>query len=105
MITGSILYDETNGYGKKYRCGTAIHLLKVLASQKGIVNNRAIGATVHGKDKVDGLNATDKRFLKVKMCLIGSPEANDGKKRMEALKTVLPTNALGSVWMKQDYVE
>jgi hypothetical protein len=33
---------------------------------------------------VDGLNAIDKRFLKGKMCLVGSPELQNQEKRMEA---------------------
>ena len=84
LITGSILYDETDGCGKQYRCGTAIYLLTVLASQYGIVIDRDIGDPGHGKDLVDGLNSTEKCFIRGKMCLIGSPEANDGEKRMAA---------------------
>ena len=84
LITGSILYDETDGCGNQYYCGTAIYLLIVLVLQYGIVIDRAIGDPGHGKDIVDGLNATDKHFLQGKMCIIGSPEANDGKKRMAA---------------------
>jgi len=44
------------------RCGTALYLLSVLAGHFGIVIDRAIGAPGHGKDIVDGLNATDKVY-------------------------------------------
>jgi hypothetical protein len=84
MKIGSTKWQDTNGCGKQYRCGTALYLVSLLASQKHVVIDRAIGAPGHGKDIVDGLNATDKRFLKGKMCLIGSPEANDSAHRMVA---------------------
>jgi hypothetical protein len=84
ILPGGLLLDETDGCGKQYRCGTALWCLSVLSSQYGISIDRAIGAPGHGKDIVDGLNATDKRFLRGRMCLIGSPEANDGAKRMAA---------------------
>ena len=43
-----------------------------------------IGALGHGKDIVDAINACDKRYLKEKMCMVGTPEAGDCKKRMDA---------------------
>jgi hypothetical protein len=46
--------------------------------------DRAIGAPGHGKDIVDGINATDKTYLGRMMCLTGTPEANDSEKRMSA---------------------
>ena len=42
------------------------------------------GAPGHGKDIVDTINACDKRYLKEKMCNIGTPEADDSTKRMDA---------------------
>jgi len=56
----------------------------VLACTYGITIDRAIGAPGHGKDFVDGLNATDKVYLRKMMCMTGTPEANDGEKRMAA---------------------
>ena len=58
-----ILFEETDGCGKQYHCGTALWLLSMLSSKFNITIDRAIGAPGHGKDVVDGLNATDKRFL------------------------------------------
>ena len=44
-----------------------------------------IGAPGHGgKDIVDAINTCDKRYLKEKMCMIGTPEADDSTKRMDA---------------------
>mmetsp|Transcript_48111 Transcript_48111/g.102792 ORF Transcript_48111/g.102792 Transcript_48111/m.102792 type:complete len:335 (-) Transcript_48111:136-1140(-) len=84
LIAGLTVWDDTDGCGKQYRCGTAMYLLSILASTYGIVIDRAVGAPGHGKDIVDGLNATDKIFLRKAMCMIGTPEANDGEKRMAA---------------------
>ena len=39
-----------------------------------------IGALGHGKDIVDAIDACDKRYLKEKMCMVGTPEADDCKK-------------------------
>ena len=43
-----------------------------------------ISAPGHGKDIVDTINACDKRYLKEKMCMIGTPESEDSTKRMDA---------------------
>jgi hypothetical protein len=65
-----------------------MYLLTVLAVAYEITIDRAIGAPGHGKDEVDGLNATDKRFLKVKMAQIQAPEADHRKSRMSAAAMV-----------------
>jgi hypothetical protein len=60
-------------------------LVTIYASSKlQITIDRAIGAPGHGKDVVDGLNATDKQFIQGKMCMIGTPESADSEKRMVA---------------------
>ena len=84
LCAGMTLWDYTDGCMKQYRCGTALYLLSVLATTFGITTSRAIGAPGHGKDVVDALNATDKIFLRKKMCMIGTPEAKDGASRMAA---------------------
>ena len=43
-----------------------------------------IGAPEHGKDIVNTINACDKSYLKEKMCMVGTPEADDCKKRIDA---------------------
>jgi hypothetical protein len=58
------MWDNTGGCMKQYHSGTAMFLLSYLAHVYDITSNRAIGAPRHGKDVVDGLNATDKQFLK-----------------------------------------
>jgi len=39
-----------------------------------------IGVPGHGKYIVDTINACDERYLKEKMCMVGTPEADDYKK-------------------------
>jgi hypothetical protein len=51
-----IPFEETDGCGKQYCCGTAIWLLLMLSTKFNITIDRAIGAPPgHSKDVVDGL--------------------------------------------------
>ena len=43
-----------------------------------------IGAPGHGKDIVDTINSCDKGYLKEKMYMIRTPEADDSTKIMDA---------------------
>jgi hypothetical protein len=65
-----------------------LFLLSLLAVLNNVTIDRAIGAPGHGKDVVDGLNATDKRYLKQKMSMISTPEENDSNNRMSACSMV-----------------
>jgi hypothetical protein len=69
-----------------------LYLLSLLSAVHNIVIDRAIGAPGHGKDIVDGLNATDKRFLASKMRMIGLPEGSDAENRMAAESMVEGTS-------------
>ena len=42
-----------------------------------------IGVPCHGKNLVDGINASDKRYLKGKICMIETPEVNNCSKRIQ----------------------
>ena len=92
MKRGNTMFENTDGCTKQYRCGTACFLLSLLAFTHQIVIDRAIGAPGHGKDIVDGLNATDKQFLSYKMCKIGLPEVNETDSRMSAASMVEGTS-------------
>jgi hypothetical protein len=89
---GGLMLDDTDGCAKQYRCATALFLLTLLSCVHNVAIDRAVGAPGHGKDIVDGLNAADKRYLIMKMRMIGLPEAgaegseeNDGSSsRMSA---------------------
>ena len=43
-----------------------------------------IGAPDHGKDLVDSINASNKIYLKCKIYMIGTPEADNCSKRIKA---------------------
>jgi hypothetical protein len=83
------MLDSTDGCSKQYRCAKAYWLLSYLAFKFKIVIDRAIGAPGHGKGRIDGINATDKQYLATRMCLNGTPEANDGEKRRMAAESIL----------------
>ena len=76
------IWESTDGCCKQYRCGASLYFLSLLSSNFNINIDRMIGAPGHGKDIVDAINACDKRYLKEKMCMIGTPEADNSTKRM-----------------------
>ena len=51
--------------------------MNVLSSLYGIIMDRSINSPDHGNKVVDRLNATDKRYLKVKMEPFGKLTSND----------------------------
>lgn len=79
---GTILFDNTDGCAKQYRCWVAVYLLTLLAVSQSIMIDRAIKAPGHGKDIVDGLNATDKSYLKESMIHTKASPDDKREKRM-----------------------
>ena len=63
LMTRGWMLDSADGCSKQCRCANALCLLSVLAAEFNIVVDRAAGAPGHGKSKIDGLNAVDKRHL------------------------------------------
>ena len=78
------IWGSTDGCCKQYRCGASLYFLSLLSSNFNINIDKMIGSPGHGKDIVDATNACDKRFLKEKMNMIGTPEVDDNIKRMNA---------------------
>ena len=60
----STVWEDTNGYEKQYRFALGIYSMTVLSCSYGIIMDHAINAPVNGKNICDGLNVTDKRYLK-----------------------------------------
>ena len=60
----STVWEDTNGCAKEYSFDLAICLVTVLSSSYGIIMDRGINSPHRGNNVVDGLNATDKRYLK-----------------------------------------
>eukprot|EP00957_Ditylum_brightwellii_P183226 13956607-Ditylum_brightwellii.AAC.1 len=56
------MWQATEGCAKQYRCATAKYLLSLISVSFNIIIDRAVRAPGHRKDKVDGLNASDKAF-------------------------------------------
>ena len=76
-----VIFDNTDGCSKQYRCANAIYLLSLLAATCNITIDRAIGCAGHGKDIVDGLNAVDKAFLmSAMMVVVAALEEGTNKK-------------------------
>ena len=65
LVSGmSTVWEGTDGGSKQYRCAFVLYLMTVLSYSYGIILDQAIDAPGHGKNVVDGLNATYKRYLK-----------------------------------------
>jgi hypothetical protein len=71
-VKTTILY-HSDGCSKQYRCGTALYLFSDISIHFGVTVDCMIGAPGHGKDVVDALNATTKKFIKQKMCMLSNP--------------------------------
>jgi hypothetical protein len=79
----SVIYDNTDGCCSQYRCATSVFLLTILSSMFKVCIDRLVHAPGHGKDEVDGLNATTKRFLCDKMGMTQKDDdGTDNSKRM-----------------------
>ena len=65
LVSGmSKVMEDTDGYAKQYRWALDTYLMTVLPYSYGTIMNRAIDVLGHGKNFIDGINATDKRYLK-----------------------------------------
>ena len=70
MSSMSTVWEDTNGCENQYRCALDMQLIIVLLSLYGIIMDCAINAPVHGKNVFDGINATEKIYLKRKCNLL-----------------------------------
>ena len=63
LVSGmSTVWEDTTGCAKQYRCALDIYLMTVLSSSYGIIMDCAINASVHVKNSVDEINATEKNI-------------------------------------------
>ena len=74
------MLNSTDDCCKQYRCGASLYFLSLISCNFNITIDGMIGAPGRGKDIVDAINACDKRYLEEKMCMVGTPEADDYKK-------------------------
>ena len=59
----SVLYGNTDGCAGHYRCATDLFLLSILSQPYNMIIDSDISAPGPGAEVVDGLNATDERFI------------------------------------------
>ena len=63
----STIWGNTGGCAEQYFCVAALYLLSMLEHAYNITIDCGVGAPVYGREVVDGLNATEKRFLSMLM--------------------------------------
>ena len=90
----STVWEDTDGCSNKYRCALAIYIMAVLSSLYGVIMDRVINADVHVKNVVDGINTTDKLYLKGGMELLGKLSGNKTSKfgMIPSAPNMLPFN-------------
>ena len=76
----STVWEDADGCTKQYRCALAIYLMTLLSSSYRIIMDHVINAPGNGNNVVDVLNATNKRYLKEKLEVIGKLASNDASK-------------------------
>ena len=54
-----IILDNTDGCSGQYRCANALYLLPTLAHEYNIIIDNVVGSMIHGREIVNGLNATE----------------------------------------------
>ena len=65
LVSGmSTVWEETDGFTNQYRRDLAIYIMTVLLYFYGVIMDRAITSPGHGNITVDGIDATDKHYLK-----------------------------------------
>ena len=83
-IPNCIIWESTYGFCNKYRCGPLLYYLSLISSNVNLTIDRMIYVLEHDKYIVNAINACDKRYLKEKMHMVETPEADDSTKRIEA---------------------
>jgi hypothetical protein len=59
----AVLYEQSDGCAKQYKCATALWVLSHLSHKYRITINRMVTAPHHGKGSVDALAGVDKNFI------------------------------------------
>ena len=55
--------ENTDGCAEHYICATALCLMSILSQTFSVIIDHSISAPEHGRKVLDGLNATEKRFI------------------------------------------
>ena len=57
------IWEENDGCEKQYICATYFFLLTIIDVGFNVIIDRSVGAPIHGKDVVSGLNAFEKKYI------------------------------------------
>ena len=76
MTKKSTIREDKYGCAEQIRCSTELYLLSMLSHTYKILIHCVVEAPEHGIVFVDGLNATEKRFLTVLMTTVKLPGAD-----------------------------
>ena len=57
------IYGNDDGCAEQYIYASELYLMSVMSQCYSIIIDRGISAPGHGKEVVDGLNATDKQYI------------------------------------------
>ena len=76
------IWKNTDGCAEQYGCTTALYLLSMLAHAYNLIINCGVGSPLHGREVVNSLNATEKRFISMLMKTVQLPDAADYDLRM-----------------------
>ena len=71
-ISGYTIWESTDWCSKQYRFGSALYVLSYISFKYKIIIDRMISAPSYGKDLVDGINTSEKRYWMDKICTIGT---------------------------------
>ena len=82
QTTSSTIWENIYGCDEQYRYATALYLLLMLYHAHEIIIDIGVEAPGHGKDVVDGTNATYKRYLSMLMTTVQLPDAPTKKSKM-----------------------
>lgn len=77
LAKGGTVWQKTDGCGKQYRSSKALYLLSLLSSTHGVVIDRMIEVSGHGKDAADGLGGLIKRFLRARFQRTRTPGVDE----------------------------
>ena len=87
-VSGCTIWDSTDGCSKQY----------YVSAKYNIIVDRMIGTLGHGKDIVYGINSCEIWYLKVKMCMVSTPEAGDYNKRILAHSIIGNAYVMWNKW-------
>ena len=66
------LWGNNGGFVEPYRCAPVLYLLSMLAHAYNFIIDRVVGAPVHAREVIDGMNVT-KKILSMLMTTVQLP--------------------------------